>query len=187
MWLLLLLRYCKKLTKLSRKLFINNPDLKKLYTTGTLIVTPPEATRRQGCDSIDPDNVEAIKRYLDELEADAAAGQETLSTEVKVIFMGHAMEGKTSLNVRLSKGADAELAAEELARWGGYGGGEGARRESDGPRRREDAPRAARRTRCCERRAAACSSSARRSRATTRRRSTARAATSARPSAPLAQ
>ena len=46
-------------------------------------------------------------------EAGAAAGQETLSTEVKVIFMGHAMAGKTSLNKRLSdEGADTELPAE---------------------------------------------------------------------------
>ena len=83
MWLLLLLSNWKTLTKLSRKLFINNPDLKTLSTDRTLIVTPPEAIRRQGCEYVnDPDNLEAIKRYLDGPEAGQAAEQETPPTEV---------------------------------------------------------------------------------------------------------
>ena len=81
--MLLLLRGCKKVTKLSRELFINNPDLERLKTVGTLIVTPPENIRRQGCKyDFHPDNLEAIKRYFDELEAGQAAEQEILPTEV---------------------------------------------------------------------------------------------------------
>ena len=64
MRLLLLLSGCKKLTKLPPKLFINNPDLLVLNTDDTLIVTPPENIRRQGCGPSDFDNFGAIKRYL---------------------------------------------------------------------------------------------------------------------------
>ena len=75
MWLLLLLMGCTKLTKLSRKLFINNPDLKKLYTQNTLIVTPPEAIRRQGCGPVfDPDNLEAIRGYFAQVSASPPSG-----------------------------------------------------------------------------------------------------------------
>ena len=66
-----------------------------------------------------PDNVDAIKRFfLQDIEANAAAGQKTLSQLVKVILMGHA-EAEDARHVarnRVAAAQAAQRAAEEARR-----------------------------------------------------------------------